>query len=145
MNDRLNIMDESQARNAFENAIRTYHQDFNTFFLARLFGMNVEYGEDSCTVKMSIRDFMYNPQGSLHGGITATLLDISMGHLLKHHVGAGATLEMNIQYIRAAREGTLSARSQFLRKGRQICFLQSAVTDESGAIVANATSTWKVL
>ncbi|WP_175734279.1 PaaI family thioesterase [Burkholderia ambifaria] len=138
-------MDESQARIAFENAIQTYRQDFNTFFLARLFGMSVEYGEASCTVTMPIRDFMYNPQGSLHGGITATLLDISMGHLLKHHVGAGATLEMNIQYMRAARDGTLTACSHFMRKGRQICFLQSTVSDESGALVASATSIWKVL
>jgi uncharacterized protein (TIGR00369 family) len=68
-----------------------------------------------------------------------------MGHLLKHHVGAGATLEMNIQYMRAAREGTLTACSHFMRKGRQICFLQSTVSDESGALVASATSIWKVL
>ncbi|RQR26490.1 PaaI family thioesterase [Burkholderia sp. Bp9142] len=138
-------MDETRARSAFENALRTYHQDFNTFFLARLFGMKVEYGEESCTVMMPISDFMFNPQGSLHGGVTATVLDISMGHLLKHHVGAGATLEMNIQYIRAAREGMLTANSHFIRKGRQICFLRSEATDDTGGIVASATSTWKVL
>jgi uncharacterized protein (TIGR00369 family) len=138
-------MDETQARSAFEEALRTYHQDFNTFFLARLFGMNVEYGEDSCIVAMPVKDFMFNPQGSLHGGVTATVLDISMGHLLKQQVGAGATLEMNIQYIRAAREGTLTARSSFIRKGRQICFLRAEATDDSGSIIASATSTWKVL
>ncbi len=138
-------MNESQARSAFEEALRTYHQDFNTFFLARLFGMKVEYGEDSCIVAMPVKDFMFNPQGSLHGRVTTTVLDISMGHLLKQHVGAGATLEINIQYIRAAREGTLTARSGFIRKGRQICFLRSEATDDSGSIVASATSTWKVL
>jgi uncharacterized protein (TIGR00369 family) len=138
-------MDETQARTAFEDALRTYHQDFNTFFLARLFGMNVEYGEDTCIVAMPVKDFMFNPQGSLHGGVTATVLDISMGHLLKQQVGAGATLEINIQYIRAAREGTLTARSNFIRKGRQICFLRAEATDDSGSIIASATSTWKVL
>jgi len=138
-------MDETRARNAFENALRTYHQNFNTFFLARLFGMKVEYDEASCTVMMPISDFMFNPQGSLHGGVTATVLDISMGHLLKHHVGAGATLEMNIQYIRAAHEGMLTANSRFIRKGRQICFLRSEAMDDTGRIVASATSTWKVL
>ena len=42
---------------------------------------------------------MFNPQGSLHGGIIATAMDISMGHLLHQTTGAGATLEINIKYL----------------------------------------------
>ncbi|WP_242560083.1 MULTISPECIES: PaaI family thioesterase [Pandoraea] len=138
-------IDEAQARDAFEAALRSYHQDFDTFFLLKLYGMHVTYADQTCTVAMTVRDFMFNPQGSLHGGVSATLLDISMGHLLRREVGAGATLAMNIQYTRAVREGQITATSRFSSKGRQICFLQSDVRDADGKLLASATSTWKVL
>ena len=32
-------MDESAARDAFDNALETYEQDFGKFFLARLYGL----------------------------------------------------------------------------------------------------------
>lgn len=138
-------MDEKLARDAFDRAIQSYEQAFGTFFLARLFGLIVSYGEKTCTVEMSVSDFMFNPQGSLHGGVIALVMDISMGHLLNRHVGPGATLDMNVQYVKAARAGKLTATGYFIRRGRQICFLRSELTDSDGDIVASATSTWKVL
>lgn len=138
-------IDEAQARSAFEAALNSYRQDFDTFFLLKLYGMSVTYADQACAVSMTVRDFMFNPQGSLHGGVSATLLDISMGHLLRHEVGAGATLAMNIQYTRAIREGQVIATSRFTSKGRQICFLQSELRGADGKLLASATSTWKVL
>jgi uncharacterized protein (TIGR00369 family) len=138
-------VNEELARRAFESALQSYRQEFNTFFLARLYGMEISYDEETCSVSMPVLDFMFNPQGSLHGGVIATLLDISMGHLLKRQVGAGATLEMSTQFLRSAREGQLTATSRFQRKGRQICFMRSEAIDAGGALIATSTSTWKVL
>lgn len=138
-------MDEKQARAAFEHALSSYRQEFNTFFLARFFDMEISYGSGICTVTMPVHDYMFNPQGSLHGGVMATALDISMGHLLKHAVGAGSTLAFNIQYTRALREGTLRAISKFTHQGKNICFLSADALDETGRLVATATSTWKIL
>jgi len=138
-------MNEAQTTLAFQNAIETYKQDFGTFFLARLLGLEVTYTEDTCVVQMPVMDFQFNPQGSLHGGVIATILDISMGHLLNRHVGPGATLDMNVQYLKAARSGKVTAIGSFIRKGRQICFLRAELKDEDGALIASATSTWKVI
>ena len=88
MRDRKSI-DEAAARSAFESALKTYDQDFGTFFLTRLFGMEFEYLEDSCRISFELKDFMFNPQGALHGGVTAFVLDISMGHLLYKTSGPG--------------------------------------------------------
>ncbi|MDB5796141.1 MAG: hypothetical protein JWP36_43 [Paucimonas sp.] len=138
-------MDEQKAKEAFEHALSTYKQEFGEFFLARLFGLTVGYEEGACIVDFELQDFMFNPQGSLHGGVIAMAMDISMGHLLKHEDGAGATLEMKVQYLKAARSGRLQARGEFLRKGRELSFLQSSLRDEEGKLVAFATSTWKKL
>ena len=138
-------MDEAQARAAFEEALRTQSPGFGTFFLARLLGLDIAYGADDCTVRLAVKDFMYNPQGSLHGGIIATVLDISMGHLLTHSTGVGMTLQMNTQYIKPARDGIVQARATFLRRGRSINYLESRMTDAEGALMAVASSTWRLL
>lgn len=136
---------EKTARDAFEQALKTHDQDFGTFFLARLFGMEFEYVDDACQVSFELKDFMLNPQGGLHGGVTAFVLDISMGHLLWKKSGAGTTLEMKVQYASVAKAGRLTATARFLRQGRSISYLRAELTDESGELVAFATSTWKSL
>ena len=138
-------MDENAARAALETAIRTQSPGFGTFFLARFLDLDISYGEDTCVVAMPVLDFMYNPQGSLHGGIIGMVLDISMGHLLTHAVGVGMTLEMRTQFLRPARTGTIRATASFLKKGRSINFLESRMADADGKDMAFATSTWQLL
>ena len=138
-------MDEIAARHAFDNALKTYKQDFGKFFLTRLFGMEFEYLEDSCRISFDLKDFMFNPQGGLHGGVIAFVLDISMGHLLYKTSGPGTTLEIKVQYVKAARSGKVTATGRFLRHGRSISYLRSELVDEKGELIAYATSTWKSL
>jgi uncharacterized protein (TIGR00369 family) len=138
-------LDESVARQAFEAALKSYEQDFGKFFLARLFGCEFEYTDDACKVSFELKDFMLNPQGGLHGGVTAFVLDISMGHLLWHKSGPGTTLEMKVQYAKAARAGHMTATARFIRHGRGISYLRAELVDDTGDLVAFATSTWKSL
>jgi uncharacterized protein (TIGR00369 family) len=138
-------LDEAVTRRAFEDALASYEQDFGKFFLARLFGCEFDYAEDACKVSFDLKDFMLNPQGGLHGGVTAFVLDISMGHLLWHKSGPGTTLEMKVQYAKAARSGRLTATARFIRHGRGISYIRSELTDDTGDLVAFATSTWKSL
>jgi uncharacterized protein (TIGR00369 family) len=138
-------MDESAARLAFEQALASYEQDFGKFFLARLFGLELHYTPDECRIEFDLKDFMHNPQGGLHGGISAFVLDISMGHLLQRTSGAGTTLEMKVQYLKAAKAGRLTCTARFIRHGRSISFLRSELVDGQGEMIACATSTWKSL
>ena len=138
-------LDARVARQAFDQALASYEQDFGKFFLARLFGCEFEYTKDTCQVSFELKDFMLNPQGGLHGGVTAFVLDISMGHLLWKKGGPGTTLEIKVQYAKAARSGPLTATSRFIRHGRGISYLRSELVDDKGELIAFATSTWKSL
>ena len=138
-------IDEAAARLAFDNALNTYEQDFGKFFLTRLFGMDFEYLEDACRISFDLKDFMFNPQGGLHGGVIAFVLDISMGHLLRKKSGPGTTVEIKIQYLKAARSGRVTATGRFLRQGRTLSYLQAELVDEKGEMIAFATSTWMSL
>jgi uncharacterized protein (TIGR00369 family) len=138
-------MDEATARIAFERAISSYQPAFEKFFLARFLDLQFAYRDGCCYVEFELQDFMFNPQGSLHGGVIAIVMDISMGHLLNHVDGPGTTLEMKTQYVRAARSGVLRCKSEFTHRGQGISFLRSTLTDSDGDVVAFATATWKRL
>jgi uncharacterized protein (TIGR00369 family) len=139
-------IDENAARAAFEHALAHYDQEFGSFFLARLFGLEISYPDaETCVVTLDIKDFMFNPQGTLHGGVIAMMLDISMGHLLKRSVGAGMTLEMKTQYLRPARAGRIRAEGRFLKKGKSINYLETRLCDAGGSLLAAANSTWQLL
>lgn len=137
-------MDEAQAKQAFDQAIASHEPVFGRFFLAKLLALDITFVEDRCVIRFPIRDFLFNPQGSLHGGVLATVMDISMGHLLHHSYGVGgATIEMKVQYMRPLTSGTASCTGQFIKRGRSIAFLESRIEDGAGRLVAAATSTWK--
>ncbi len=141
-------MDETAARAAFEAALERHAPGFGTFFLARLFDLDITYTdgpEPSCEIRFPVRDFAFNPQGSFHGGASAVVLDIAQGHLI-HHVfgGAGATLEFKLQFLAPVRGPAALARGRFLRRGRGICFMQAELFDagaDAPAVVS--TSTWR--
>jgi acyl-coenzyme A thioesterase PaaI-like protein len=68
-----------------------------------------------------------------------------MGHLLRQKYGrAGLTLEMNLQYLRALRQGSARCEAGFTQRGRSIAFLQSKLFDTEGQLAVSASSTWKV-
>ena len=120
-------------------------QEFGSFFLARLLGMVVSYEVDTCTVAFDAVPPLFNPQGTLHGGVLATAMDISMGHLLNRAAGPSATLEMKVQYMAPVTAGPVRCRATFLRQGRSVSFLQSHAMRADGALAAHATATWRQL
>lgn len=137
-------MDEIAAREALETALATQRPDFETFFLARFFGLSFTYADDTCRVEFPVSEFMFNPQGSLHGGVAAFVLDCAMGHLLKHTTGVpGSTLEMKVQYLSPLRPPRAVCEARFLRKGQRIAFLEARIWDDGGTLAAVATSTWR--
>ena len=137
-------MDETVLREVFETALAEHVPGFGTFFLARLLELEISYPDEKCRITFPIRAHFFNPGGTLHGGIIATVMDISMGHLLRHALGAGgATLQMNLNYLRPLTEGQAVCESRFLRRGRSICHLESQIFQVTGQPAASATATWK--
>ena len=126
-------------------AIGDGRQVFGSFFLSRLLGFEVSYENEQCVVVFEVVPSLFNPQGTLHGGVLATAMDVSMGHLLHHVDGAGTTLEMKLQYLSPVSHGQVRCEASFLRRGRGISFLQSHARDENGCLLAHATETWKRL
>jgi uncharacterized protein (TIGR00369 family) len=138
-------VDQARARAAFDRAAASTEEVFGDFFLSRLMGFEVTYPPDACEVAFEVEDFLFNPRGTLHGGVLATALDIAMGHLIHRQTGGpGTTLELKIQYLAPVHGGRVVCRGEALRRGGT-WFLRAEARDAEGALVAFATSTWKLL
>jgi len=87
-----------------------------------------------------------NPWGTVHGGLTATLLDSCMGlaiqSLLDKGIGS-TTLEFKISLIRAItlKTGPIRAEGKVLNCGRRIGMAEGRVTDANGRLLAHGTTT----
>jgi len=92
----------------------------------------------------SVTEMVKNPQGSLHGGVMASAMDISMGHLIAKVAGPGATIEMKIQFMRPVMVGPVTCEGRFTKRGRSMSFMESRVTGPDGKLAALATATWKM-
>lgn len=137
-------MEETAARNRFEQALREARPRFEEFFLARFFDVSVSYGDETCRVELPVSDYLFNPQGSLHGGVIGFALDVSMGHLCKKFLATGITLEMKTQYLRPVLSDCY-CEAAFLKKGRRLAFVESRLMNEKDELAAVATSTWMLL
>ena len=138
-------IDVARATAAFESAVAEHSQEFGKFFLARLYGFEITFPDKECEVAFEALDFMFNPQGTLHGGVIATALDVSMGHLLRRSAGSGTTLEFKVQFLSAIRGGQVRCRGRIMRLGKSLAFLSAEAYDAAGQSAAFATSTWKLL
>lgn len=136
-------MNKAAVQAHFEQALAEAKPEFGQFFLARFYGLEIEYEADRCRVTLPVKEHMLNPVGALHGGVLATALDVSMGHLIHHVTGrGGATVDMNIQYMRPVTEGRIVFEAAFLKRGKTLAFMESRATNEAGKLVAVANATW---
>ncbi|TGG93534.1 PaaI family thioesterase [Natronospirillum operosum] len=136
-------MDKQALQAHFEQVLADAEPEFGKFFLARFYGLDIEYVGERCRVTLPIREHTLNPVGKLHGGVLATALDVSMGHLIHHVTGqGGSTVEMKIQYLRPADSGRIVCEACFLKQGRSLAFMESRATNEDGKLIAVATATW---
>jgi uncharacterized protein (TIGR00369 family) len=115
-------------------------------FSAHLGLQVVEWSPGRAVVSLEITDSLKNRRGDAHGGVTATLLDAALGIACQSHSNewkSEGTVTLNVQFIEPAR-GTLRAEARLLRAGRTVAFVEGEVRDQSGAIVAKATATFKI-
>jgi uncharacterized protein (TIGR00369 family) len=113
----------------------------------RMLGMGrMDVGEGTVTVTLEPQEFHYNPLGSVHGGVLATLLDTGTGCAVHTTLPAGTgytSLDLNTRFLRAVtvRSGTLTCVGTVIARGRRTATAEARITDGRGALVAHATST----
>jgi uncharacterized protein (TIGR00369 family) len=92
----------------------------------------------------------YNPIGSVHGGVIATVLDTVMGCALHSTLPKGTgytTLDISIRYARpvTVQTGPVTAIGEIVHKGRRTATAEARLVDGLGRVLATGTSTLLVV
>ncbi len=106
----------------------------------------VEVGEGRAVFACTPATFHFNPIGSVHGGVAATLCDSAMGcavHTLLGMDEGYSTLELKTNYLRPMSENTgrVLCEGKVLHLGRRTATAEARLEDSKGRLMAHATCT----
>jgi len=100
----------------------------------------LEVGEDSIEIAAAWREewVVNRERGYTHGGILAALVDLTADWALVSKTGRGVpTIDLRVDYHRAAMPGDLIARGKVVKFGSAISVAEAHIYDQSGALLAS--------
>jgi len=115
--------------------------------IAALLGMDIAGIQPGrVTFSLEVGEHLYNPIGSVHGGVFCTLLDSAMGCAVHSTLGRGqayTTLELKVNMVRALTVDTpgVVATGEVVSAGRRVVTASGQLTGPDGTLYAHATTT----
>ncbi|QGQ46975.1 PaaI family thioesterase [Metabacillus sediminilitoris] len=107
-----------------------------------------EYKDNQFTIKIPNTPIIQNDINIVHGGITATILDSTMGGLV-HHIlppdKAAVTSEMKINYVAPGIGKELTCISNTIHKGNKTVVTEGKVFRDDGTLIAHSTATFFII
>lgn len=129
-----------------EDEFARLREIFSRIPYVRLLGMEFVSAErGAATFALDVRDDLTRMGGILHGGAIVSLLDTAAAfavHTLLDAESRTVTIELTTHFLRPASAGRVEARARVLRAGRRILFISAEVTDQTGVLIATATTTY---
>jgi uncharacterized protein (TIGR00369 family) len=120
--------------------------------VARLLGFTiVEVEPGRAVFSMDPAEWMYNPIGSVHGGIAATLLDSCMGCAVHAALEPGvgySTTDLHVRYVRAMSDttGRVLAEGRVVHLGRRTATAEGRLYVQAGeSLIAHASTGLAIL
>jgi len=89
-----------------------------------------------------------NPIGTIQGGFLAAMLDDTMGPALVATLDPdqfAPTLELKVNFLRAARPGPIVGTARIVHRGSTIAFLAGELADTEGRVLATASATARIV
>ena len=122
------------------------HETFGRVPYVRLLGLEFVRAErGSATFALEVRPELTRMGGILHGGAVVSLMDTAAAfavHTLMEPEGRTVTVDLTVHFLRPASAGRVEARASVLRDGRRVVILAVVATDETGALISTATTTY---
>src|SRR5260370_4166345 len=117
--------------------------------VARLIGFEAkEIAGGRAVVTLAAGQQHANPMGTVHGGMLCDIADAAMGMACASRLAAEesfTTVELKINFFRPVWEARLQADGRVVRRGSATGYVECEIKDESGHLIAKASSTCMVL
>lgn len=90
---------------------------------------------------------MCHSGGVVQGGFISGWIDAAIARAAMSAAGdvTPMSLELKVSFFAPARPGLVIAEGWVERQGRSVCFLEGRLTDASGAVLAKASSTVRLM
>src|ERR1700759_2661587 len=110
----------------------------------------VSFGDGTAAFQLTPREFHYNPIGTVHGGVFATLLDSACGCAVHSKLPAGVfytSLDLSVKFLRpvSVATGPITAQGRVVHLGRRTALAEAQITDDAGKLYVTATSSCIIL
>ncbi len=113
---------------------------------ARLLGMEmIDISHGEAILKLEMRDELRQPQGILHGGATASIIDTAMAFAVITCLAENekaTTVDLTVHYLRPVSKGAIVCTAKVVRAGRRILTVSAECADAEGKLTATALSTY---
>jgi acyl-CoA thioesterase len=137
---------------ALEQKLLDFAADFPFF---RHMGLEVEeMAPGHARVSVELVDHLRNPNGQMHGGVIATLIDMSITQAMlmtdtyqrvRETRGVMTNIDLRVKYLRAVGAGRATVESRIVHEGRRVVHAASTVTDDRGKTVALGDATLMIV
>ena len=109
----------------------------------------ISLGNGSSVLQLELKDHHFKLYGIPHGGVHATLLDISMGTAASFPDNSGrevdsVTLNLSVDYISPPASRILVAKGKVTKKGKSIAYCTAEIFDEDKTLIASGRSIFKL-
>jgi uncharacterized protein (TIGR00369 family) len=102
------------------------------------------WGDGWSELTFPLSESTRNAFGAVHGGIYYTACDVAAFIATASLMSDGyfaVTSDINVSVLSAVLEGSLTVKSEVLKKGKRNCYVESRVLDQDGKLVAAARIT----
>ena len=97
------------------------------------------------TLFIDVAAFHLNGNGTLHGGVYASLIDNAMGLAVAALAQVRiATTQMNVHFLAAVKEGRLTCTGEVVHRTRRTATAEARVRDAEGNLVALGTGAFRI-
>lgn len=108
------------------------------------------YEEGRVVFRLTPQEFHYNPLGSVHGGVFATLLDTACGCAVHSRLPAGVfytSLDLSVKFLRpiSIATGEISAEGTVVHLGSRMALAEARIVDAAGKIYATGNSSCLIM
>jgi uncharacterized protein (TIGR00369 family) len=110
----------------------------------------VSFGDGTATFRLTPQEFHYNPIGTVHGGVFATMLDSACGCAVHTKLPVGTfytSLDLSVKFLRpvTVATGPITATGTVVHLGRRTALAEARITDAAGKVYVTATSSCLVM
>ena len=129
--------------------VEAVRQMTNTCPFFTLLSMDiVSLDQGRAFLKLEVQEKHLQPYGMVHGGIYSSMIDAACFWAayteIQDPLGL-ITVEMKLNYLSPASEGTFLAEGRVIKTGKRLCLSEAFVRDKEHRLLAHGTATMMVL